>query len=373
MTPKESPRPVDDLVVLDNDFIGGAAPGGYDEWTLADKSYAAAAYWDAVNINVDNLLIRRFGVPAWSAYITKLYASHQRQFFLPAQEKLGISSSEPPAVRAAKYHLLSNALGGIRTRIAVESPSKAWILYLPATGAIGDQTYGEEHWLSIFPGWHARNGMSLGAPGLVFVATHLVSRGDPFTGGYFLDTGAPVEDPDDRYRQAWGEPAPSPAIRRCAELPAGDWPEGRRLKALRNFAVHWAWDRMATALEVFGPSAAADLNVAVAQATYAHLPILASLAGQDGSRGVASSFAGLLDMSGWTVDETVARDGSVAIAIKRDPVAPRVAQLPETLRSLPYEAVLHGWSGAAAEAGAKIVLGDVGGKQTWTFQPEGAA
>ncbi|RYC05622.1 hypothetical protein [Nocardioides zhouii] len=363
---------VHELVVLDNDFVGSAPPEHYEGWSLADKAYEASAYWDAVNINVDNLLIRRFGVAAWSGYITELYASHQRQFFMPAQEKLGIPNSDPPAVRAAKYHLMSNALGGIRTRISVESSSKAWIIYLPATGAMGDQTFGEEHWLSIFPGWHARNGMSLGAPGLVFVATHMVSRGDPFTGGYFLDTGAPVEEPADRYRQAWGEPAPPLASRHCAELSSHDWPEDRRLKALRNFAVHWAWDRMATALEVFGAEVAADLDIAVAQSTYSHLPILAALSDEQGVHGVASSFAALLDMSGWAVEEVVADDGSVSVVVDRDPIADRVSQLPEALRSLPYQAVLHGWSGAAAEMGAKIVLSN-GSKQTWKFERDGAS
>lgn len=361
-----------ELVALDNDFIGSERPQRYESWTLADKAYAASAYWDAVNINVDNLLIRRFGVEAWSSYITELYASHQRQFFLPAQEKLGIPETDPPAVRAAKYHLMSNALGGIRTRIAVESPSKAWIFYLPATGAMGDQTYGEEHWLSIFPGWHARNGVSLGAPGLVFVATHLAARGDPFTAGYFLDTGTPVENPADRYRQAWGEPAPPPGSRHCAELSASDWPEDRRLKALRNFAVHWAWDRMATALEVFGPSVAADLDVANAQATYSHLPILASLADQPGPHGVASSFAALLDMSGFTV-QTDAQDGSATVVVERDPIAPRIAQLHKELQPLPYRAVLHGWSGPAADAAARLSLSDAGGKQTWRFERDGAS
>src|SRR5579875_1025865 len=268
-------------VVLDNDFVGGERPGPYDTWTLAETALAASAYWDAVGLNLDNAIIRDFGLEPFSDFIRDLFTSHQRQFFLPGLEKLRIDPQLPPAVRAARYHLLSNAVAGIRTRNVDESPEKAWILYLPATGQIGEPAYIEEHWISIFRGWHARNGLSLGRPGLVFVATHLTSRGDPFTGGYFLDTGDQNVAPGERFTEGFGESAPPLDRWLHPEVDEAEWPLERRLKALRNFSVHWAWDRLATALSLRGADVTPAISRSVAAATYAHLPILQALAPGD--------------------------------------------------------------------------------------------
>ncbi|MBT5414963.1 MAG: hypothetical protein HOK81_10220, partial [Rhodospirillaceae bacterium] len=83
--------------------------------------------------SVDNALtlsiIRRHGHEAAETIQFNVLRSHQKDFFLPGLKKLGLDEEASDAVRCAKYHFLSNALGGLRVTYAEESSDKAWIVY----------------------------------------------------------------------------------------------------------------------------------------------------------------------------------------------------------------------------------------------------
>ena len=66
-----------------------------------------------------------------SAKIVKsLFRRQQEERFLPGLQKLGLAE-EPDAVACAKYHYLSNHLGGVSVVYVAESDSKAWVKYVP--------------------------------------------------------------------------------------------------------------------------------------------------------------------------------------------------------------------------------------------------
>ena len=67
-----------------------------------------------------------------------LFRRQQEERFLPGLKKLGLSD-EPDAVACAKYHFLSNHVGGVSVAYIAESDTKAWIRYLPRAGFSTEQ------------------------------------------------------------------------------------------------------------------------------------------------------------------------------------------------------------------------------------------
>jgi hypothetical protein len=92
-----------------------------------------------------------------------LFRRQQEERFLPGLKKLGLSD-EPDAIACAKYHFLSNHVGGVSVAYIAESDSKAWIRYLPprwifdgtAIAAIPTQVARAMLW-----GWHAELGVCM--------------------------------------------------------------------------------------------------------------------------------------------------------------------------------------------------------------------
>lgn len=141
---------------------------------------------------------------------------------------------------------------------AMENARKVWLFYLPHTpdNAWAGQAalaHSRGNMLSDYIGWHANNGARLGNPGLRYVATQFVCDGDRYDGGYFEDTGRSLR-PEERVIERLGEPLPAGLEIRpwSQELDAAEWPAERRTKALRNYAVTWAADRVWSVLQSCG-------------------------------------------------------------------------------------------------------------------------
>ncbi|MCP5026976.1 MAG: hypothetical protein GY929_11900, partial [Actinomycetia bacterium] len=101
--------------------------------------------------------------------------------FLPGLQKLGLAD-EPDAVACAKYHYLSNHVGGVGVVFVPETERKAWVRYLPprwifdGTALAATPTRVAR---AMLHAWHGHNGTSLGNPNLGFVCTGQTMDGAP--------------------------------------------------------------------------------------------------------------------------------------------------------------------------------------------------
>ena len=218
--------------------------------------------------------LRAVGQRRMEAIEARMLRRHQQRFFLPGLEKLGLDTETSDAVRCARYHCLSNALGGLRMRYAVESAAKAWVFYetpswldSPWSPGMSAAVFRPEFMLRNMRAWHANNGRLLGNPGLVFVATELTARGDGRDAGYFLDLGRPAS-PADRLRLRFGELPPPDLELREPDLDQARWPPGRQAKAWRNYAVSYAVARMAALAAIGGPWPAEVIDLGLRTTLY---------------------------------------------------------------------------------------------------------
>lgn len=228
------------------------------DWTLEHRCHFASQICNSVYHAITVALVRELGHERTYDIHAQMLRHHQEHFFLPGLKKLGLDREASDAVRCAKYHCLSNGLGGLRMGYAIENPNKVWLFYLPHTpdNAWAGQAalaHSRGNMLSDYIGWHANNGARLGNPGLRYVATQFVCDGDRYDGGYFEDTGRPLAD-DERVVERPGESLPAGLDIRpwSSELDPQEWPAERRTKALRNYAVTWAADRVWSVLQSCG-------------------------------------------------------------------------------------------------------------------------
>lgn len=219
--------------------------------------------------SVDNALtlatIRRHGHEAAEDVQFRVLRSHQEHFFLAGLKKLGLDREPTDAVRCAKFHVLSNHLGGLRVRYAEESPDKAWVVYdtpywidSPWTPSVAVAAIRPEMLIRTMDAWHANNGPLLGNPGLAFVLTQLVPRGDACDAGYFIDTHRELK-PSERLQLRFDEGI-SPGLKlRTMDLDPASWPLDRQAKAWRNFSVAYVGGRLYWLIDRLGEREAASL------------------------------------------------------------------------------------------------------------------
>ncbi|MFT7645996.1 MAG: hypothetical protein ACI8Y4_000729 [Candidatus Poriferisodalaceae bacterium] len=200
--------------------------------------------------------------------------------FLPGLEKLGLAQ-EPDAVACAKYHYLSNHVGGVGVTFVPESATKAWVRYLPprwifdgtALAAIPTRVA-----RSMLHAWHGHNGVSLGNPRLGFVCTGQTMDGVPGLEGYYIEEDHDLA-PEDRVRFRFGESCPPVDADALPTLAADEWPEERLAKAARNYSMDYIRNFIVVLIEQLGPLDAQALlyrtgrrvGMQYATATLAHL------------------------------------------------------------------------------------------------------
>ena len=181
-------------------------------------------------------MVTRLGTEPAAEVVFRTFRNQHLEAFHPGLEKLGLTD-EPDAVACAKYHVLSNALGGVRVEWIPESDTKSWVRYLPPRWIFdGVAVCGIPTELSraMLRGWHGHNGVSLGNERLGFVATSQTTDGQMGLVGYYVEEDAPL-DPEDRVRFRPGERPPGPA----AELPTPTWDPVRLAKVERNYAMNY--------------------------------------------------------------------------------------------------------------------------------------
>ncbi|MGF1596030.1 MAG: hypothetical protein ACFCVK_03725 [Acidimicrobiales bacterium] len=202
-------------------------------------------------------LIIRHGTDRAAEVVFRTFRRQHLELFLPGLAKLGLDGL-PPAVACARYHVLSNALGGVRVEWIPESDTRSWVRYLPprwifdGTAVCAVPT---EVSRAMLRGWHGHNGVSLGNPRLGFVATMQTTDGQPGLEGYYVEEDRPLE-PDDRVRFRPGErPANDPV-----PLPVPDWGAERLARVERNYAAAYIRSILPELCAVLGPVDAAAVG-----------------------------------------------------------------------------------------------------------------
>lgn len=212
--------------------------------------------------------------------VFRVFRQQQQARFLPGLEKLGLTGL-PPAIAAARYHYLSNAIGGVGVEYHEESQHKAWIRYPPprwiwqGTALCGIPPAVNA---AMLRGWHANNGVALGCLGLGFVCTGQTVEGHPGLEGYYIQHDHDLAE-EDRLRFTREERMP----RADAALPL-DWPAERLAKAKRGYAMEYARSAMQAAQAAFGGEAAGELlGLAARLVALQHAHALVGALGLDGT------------------------------------------------------------------------------------------
>jgi hypothetical protein len=206
-------------------------------------------------------VITRKSHHAAEEFVFRLFRRQHLAMFLPGLKKLGLDE-EPAAVAAAKYHYFSNQLGGVKVEYYEESPRKAWIRYPPprwiwkgtAICAVPSNVN-----RAMLRGWHAHNGVTMGNLRLGFVCTKTTVDGQPGLEGYYFEYDHDLPE-EERLVFISGENAPFIDPESLPKLDADSWPEERRQKANRNYAMEYIRSALPELVALFGPSEARYLG-----------------------------------------------------------------------------------------------------------------
>ncbi|MEM9084714.1 MAG: hypothetical protein AAGB23_02175 [Pseudomonadota bacterium] len=226
-------------------------------------------------------------------WMFRLFRRQHEDKFLASFSKLGLNDL-PHAVAAAKYHVLSNGVGGVRVEYMAESDTKAWVRFrYPRWMYDGPSICGipVEASRGFLRGWYAQNGVSLNNPRLGYVCVSEDLTGQFGLCGYFKEYDHDLSE-DERLVFAPDERPPpfDPAAQPAP--PDAEWNEERLAKAARNYAVEYCRNGLTELAGVIGRLDAVDIGKRAARLTglqqFAHLA--ERLGGADGDVVDAAQF-----------------------------------------------------------------------------------
>lgn len=183
-----------------------------------------------------------------------LFRRQHHEKFMPGLHKLGLAQ-ESHAVACAKYHYLSNHLGGVSVAFVAESEKKAWVRYLPPRWIFDGTALASvptKVARAMLHGWHGHNGVSLGNRRLGFVCTGQTMDGFPGLEGYYIEEDYEL-DPDQRLRFRFGEQCPPIDYGSLPQLSSEEWPRERKAKASRKYSMEYIRNLLPVLSEVLGP------------------------------------------------------------------------------------------------------------------------
>lgn len=194
-------------------------------------------------------------------WMFRLFRRQHQDKFLASFEKLGLSGL-PHAVACAKYHVLSNGVGGVRVEYMEESDRKAWVRFrYPRWMYDGPAICGipVEASRGFLRGWYAQNGVSLGNPRLGYVCVSEDLTGQFGLCGYFKEHDRDLA-PDERLRFAPDE-VPPPFDEAAQPSPPEElWSAERLAKASRNYAMEYCRNGMRELAGVIGRARAEEIG-----------------------------------------------------------------------------------------------------------------
>lgn len=216
---------------------------------------AVADLYNALMTGVVLTLVTRRGADTAREFVFRHFRRQHLEKFLPGLRKLGLDHL-PHAVACARYHYLSNALGGVKTEYLAVSDRQAWVRYPPPRWIWrGTAVCAVPHAVNaaMLHGWHGHNGVSLGNPRLGFVCTGLITSGAPGLEGYYYEHDHPLA-PEERVRfVSGGETMPPTIPDQAPKLDLAQWPPERLEKVHRSYAMEYVRTLLPTLLELIGP------------------------------------------------------------------------------------------------------------------------
>lgn len=226
-------------------------------------------------------------------WMFRLFRRQHEDKFLASFEKLGLSDL-PDAVAAAKYHVLSNGVGGVRVEYMEESDTKAWVRFrYPRWMYAGPAICGipVEASRGFLRGWYAQNGVSLQNPRLGYVCVSEDLTGQFGLCGYFKEYDRDLSE-EERLVFAPDEVPPPFDPAKQPSPPDAEWSEERLAKAGRNYAVEYCRNGIRELAGVIGKDHALEIGKLAARLTgLQQYPHMAELLGcEDGGVADAAEF-----------------------------------------------------------------------------------
>ena len=237
-------------------------------------------------------------------WMFRLFRRQHEEKFLSSFEKLGLTHL-PHAVACARYHVLSNGVGGVAVEYMEESDTKAWVRFrYPRWIYAGPAICGipVEASRGFLNGWYAQNGVSLGNPRLGFVCVSEDVTGQFGLCGYFKEYDHDLAD-DERLVFAPDELVPAYDPDMQPQPPDNQWNDERLAKANRNYAMEYIRNGLSALTEVLGEARTKQLASKAARLTgLQHYPVMAEMVGAVDA-GVKEAATFLTDMMSGMGDE----------------------------------------------------------------------
>jgi len=258
---------------------------------------AQAEMHHAYLLGLQLMISTRKGPEVMEEWMFRLFRRQHLDKFLSSFNKLGITG-ESDAVACAKYHVLSNSIGGVPVEYMAESDKKAWVRFrYPRWMYHGATICGVPVGVSrgFLKGWYAHNGVSLKNPRLGYVCVSEDMTGEFGFCGYFKEYDHDLSD-DERLQFAKGELPPPFKAEDQPAPPPSEWNEERLEKANRNYAMDYIRNGLNELAGVIGKEETIELaSLAARLIGLQYYPQTAStLDAVDGSVQDATSY--LMDM-----------------------------------------------------------------------------
>ena len=186
-------------------------------------------------------------------WMFNLFRKQHEDKFLSSFNKLGLENL-PHAVACAKYHVLSNGVGGVRVEYIAETDKKAWIRFrYPRWMYDGPAICGIpiEASRGFLEGWYAQNGISLKNPRLGFVCVSEDLTGDFGFCGYFKEFEKDLSE-EERLQFSSNERPPQFNQTDQPIPPRKYWSEERLAKANRNYSIEFCRNGIGGLLKIIG-------------------------------------------------------------------------------------------------------------------------
>ena len=182
-----------------------------------------------------------------------LFRSIQEKKFASSFSKLDLEGL-PDAVACARYHVLSNTLGGVSVEYMEESKQKAWVRFrYPRWIFSGPAICGIPIEISrgFLKGWYAHNGVVLKNPKLGFVCVSEDMTGQFGLCGYFKEYDRELSS-DERLQFKPDEIVPKFCEDNQPDLKIKDWGKERLTKTRLNYSVNYFCHGLIALCEIVG-------------------------------------------------------------------------------------------------------------------------
>lgn len=221
----------------------------------------ASVIWRRQASALQLIVLREKGAEELVRYKQAMLGSHQQKHYVGGLKKLGIENG-PPAVTAAKYHYLSNMIGGSSVEYIEETEKKVWIRY------VNEDLWADGSALIVVPAssqratfktWHAHNAAFMGSSRLGYVCTKVRQDGEPYNEGYFIEYDEDIS-PEMAIRFTAVTSSPQFDPNKAPKLDPELWPQRRISLARRKYGGAYFYSHLRALWNSYGLNDAAHLT-----------------------------------------------------------------------------------------------------------------